>query len=64
MHVAVHLGEGLTAGQLLGYPESARFVVPAPGPINGRVARELDKPRFMERLLATLGTRRTKGGIP
>jgi hypothetical protein len=35
-----------------------------PGPVNARVALELDEPRFMEMLLATLGMRRTKGGIP
>lgn len=55
MHVAVELGGALTAGQLLGYPDSARFLRPAPGPVNARVALELDEPRFMELFLATLG---------
>ena len=55
MHVAVDLGGELTAGQLLGYPESARFLRPAPGPVNARVALDLHEPRFMELLLTTLG---------
>lgn len=54
MHVAVDLGGELTAGQLLGYPESARFLRPAPGPVNARVALDLDEPRFMELFLRTL----------
>ena len=54
MHVAVELGGELTAGQLLGYPESARFLIPAPGPLNARVALDLDAPRFMELFLGTL----------
>ncbi len=62
MHVAVQLGEGLTAGQLLGYAESTRFLFPAPGPVNAQVALDLDEPRFMEMFLATLRSRRTKGG--
>jgi len=55
MHVAVDLRGELTAGQLLGYPESARFLRPAPGPVNARVALDLDEPRFMELFLTTLG---------
>lgn len=55
MHVAVDLGRDLTAGQLLGYPESARFLRPAPGPVNAHVALDVDEPRFMELLLTTLG---------
>jgi inosine-uridine nucleoside N-ribohydrolase len=55
MHVAVDLGGELTAGQLLGYSETARFLRPAPGPVNARVALELDEPRFMELFLTTLG---------
>jgi inosine-uridine nucleoside N-ribohydrolase len=55
MHVAVDLGGELTAGHLLGYPESARFLRPAPGPVNARVALDLDEPRFMELFLTTLG---------
>jgi inosine-uridine nucleoside N-ribohydrolase len=54
MHVAVTLHGELTAGQLLGYAESARFLVPAPGPVNARVALDLDGPRFMDLLLGTL----------
>jgi inosine-uridine nucleoside N-ribohydrolase len=54
MHVAVTLGGELTAGQLLGYPESARFLVPAPGPVNVKVALDLDEPRFMDLFLGTL----------
>jgi inosine-uridine nucleoside N-ribohydrolase len=54
MHVAVTLGGELTAGQLLGYPESARFLVPAPGPVNVNVALDLDEPRFMDLFLGTL----------
>jgi inosine-uridine nucleoside N-ribohydrolase len=55
MHIAVDLGGELTAGQLLGYAESARFLRPAPGPVNARVALEVDAPRFMELFLTTLG---------
>lgn len=55
MHVAVDLGGELTAGHLLGYPESARFLRPAPGPVNARVALDLDEPRFMDLFLTTLG---------
>jgi inosine-uridine nucleoside N-ribohydrolase len=55
MHVAVSLGGELTAGHLLGYPESARFLYPAPGPVNARVALDLDEPRFMDLFLTTLG---------
>ncbi|HSB81069.1 MAG TPA: nucleoside hydrolase [Candidatus Methylomirabilis sp.] len=54
MHVAVTLGGELTAGQLLGYPESARFLVPAPGPVNVKVALDVDEPRFMDLFLGTL----------
>ncbi|MBI2002960.1 MAG: nucleoside hydrolase [candidate division NC10 bacterium] len=54
LHVAVELGGELTAGQLLGYPELARFLIPAPGPLNARVALDLDAPRFMELFLGTL----------
>jgi inosine-uridine nucleoside N-ribohydrolase len=55
MHVAVNLGGDVTAGQLLGYPESARFLRPAPGPVNARVALDLDETHFMELFLTTLG---------
>jgi inosine-uridine nucleoside N-ribohydrolase len=55
MHVAVVLGGELTAGQLLGYAEAARFLRPAPGPVNARVALDLDERRFMELFLTTLG---------
>ena len=55
MHVAVDLVGELTAGQLLGYPASGRFLRPAPGPINARVALDIDEPRFMELFLTTLG---------
>lgn len=55
MHVTVDLGRDLTAGRLLGYPESARFLRPAPGPVNAHVALDLDEPRFMELFLTTLG---------
>jgi inosine-uridine nucleoside N-ribohydrolase len=55
MHIAVDLGGELTAGQLLGYAESARFLRPAPGPVNARVALDVDEPRFMELFLTTLG---------
>ena len=55
MHVAVDLGHDLTAGQLLGYPKSARFLRPTPGPVNAHVALDLDEPRFMELFLTTLG---------
>jgi hypothetical protein len=44
----------LTAGQLIGYPESARFLVAAPGPVNARVALDLDEHRFMDFFLGTL----------
>ena len=55
MHVAVNLAGELTAGQLLGYSESGRFLRPAPGPINARVALDIDEPRFMALFLTTLG---------
>lgn len=55
MHVAVELRGELTAGQLMGYAESARFLVAAPGPVNARVALDLDEPRFMDLFLGTLG---------
>lgn len=55
MHIAVDLGGDLTAGQLLGYADSARFLRPAPGPVNARVALDLDEHRFMELFLTTLG---------
>ncbi len=55
MHVAVDLGGELTAGQLLGYPHSARFLRPAPGPTNAQVALDVDEPRFMDLFLTTLG---------
>jgi inosine-uridine nucleoside N-ribohydrolase len=55
MHVAVELGGALTAGHLLGYPEGARLLEPAPGPVNARVALEVDEPRFMKLFLETLG---------
>ena len=54
MHVAVTLHGELTAGQLLGYADSARFLVPTPGPVNARVALDLDGPRFMDLFLGTL----------
>jgi len=62
MHVAVELGGELTAGQLLGYPESARFLIPAPGPLNARVALDLDAPRFMELFLGTLAHQHPEKG--
>ncbi len=55
MHVAVDCGGELTAGQLLGYPESGRFLRPAPGPMNARVAMDVDVPRFMKRFLSVIG---------
>ena len=55
MHIGVHLAGELTAGQLLGYPESARFLRPAPGPVNARVALDVDASRFMELFLTTFG---------
>jgi len=55
MHIAVDLGGELTAGHLLGYAESARFLRPAPGPVNARVALDVDESRFMELFLTTLG---------
>jgi inosine-uridine nucleoside N-ribohydrolase len=55
MHVAVELAGELTAGQLLGYPERSRFLAPAPGPANARVALDLDEPRFMKLFLGALG---------
>ncbi len=58
MHIAVDLGGELTAGQLLGYAEGARFLRPAPGPVNARVALDLDERRFMEGLLGTLTSTR------
>lgn len=54
MHVAVELGGELTAGQLLGYPESTRFLIPAPGPVNARVALDLDERCFMQLFLGNL----------
>jgi inosine-uridine nucleoside N-ribohydrolase len=55
MHVAVELAGELTAGQLLGYPVPSRFLAPAPGPVNARVALDLDEPRFMKLFLGALG---------
>lgn len=55
MHVVVDLGGELTAGQLLGYPRSARFLRSAPGPTNAQVALDLDEPRFMDLFLTILG---------
>ncbi len=55
MHVAVELRGEWTTGQLLGYPASARFLVPPPGPVNARVAMDVDEPRFMKVFLDTLG---------
>jgi inosine-uridine nucleoside N-ribohydrolase len=58
MHVGVVTTGELTAGQLIGYPQSGRFLRPAPGPVNVRVALDLDEPRFMESFLDVLtGTR-------
>ncbi len=54
MHVSVVLQGELTAGQLMGYPESARFLVAAPGPVNAQVALDLDEHRFMDIFLGTL----------
>jgi len=54
MHVVVDLGGELTAGQLLGYPQSARFLRSAPGPTNAQVALEVDEPRFMDLFLTIL----------
>ena len=54
MHVTVVLQGELTAGQLIGYCESARFLVPVPGPMNVRVALDLDERRFMDLFLGTL----------
>jgi inosine-uridine nucleoside N-ribohydrolase len=54
MHVAVELAGKLTAGQLLGYPEAARYLFPAPGPVNAGVALDLDEPRFMDLFLSAL----------
>jgi len=54
MHVAVELAGKLTAGQLLGYAESTRYLFPAPGPANAQVALDLDEPRFMELFLSAL----------
>ncbi len=56
MHVAVDLGGELTAGQLLGFPENTRFLQPVPGPVNARVALDLNERRFMEAFLGTLGS--------
>ncbi len=55
MHIVVDCGADFTAGQLLGFSESARFLRPAPGPVNARVALEVDEPRFMQRFLSILG---------
>jgi inosine-uridine nucleoside N-ribohydrolase len=55
MHVAVELQGDLTAGALLGYPETGRFLIPAPGPANARVALQVDEPRFMKLFLDTVG---------
>lgn len=55
MHVAIELAGELTAGQLLGYPVSTRFLAPPPGPVNARVALDVDEPRFMDLFLGTLG---------
>ncbi len=54
MHVAVELAGVSTAGHLLGYAETARFLVPPPGPVNARVALDLDEPRFMRLFLDAL----------
>jgi inosine-uridine nucleoside N-ribohydrolase len=54
MHVAVVLQGELTAGQLLGYPQTARFLMAAPGPVNARVALDLDERRFINLFLGTL----------
>lgn len=65
MHVAVELAGELTAGQLLGYPESARFLMPRPGPLNARVALDLDEARFMRLFLGALGRQPPQeGGTP
>jgi purine nucleosidase len=58
MHVAVVTQGDLTAGQLIGYPQSGRFLRPAPGPVNARVALDLDEPRFMESFLGVLTSTR------
>ena len=55
MHVAVELHGEWTAGHLLGYPDPARVLAPTPGPVNARVALEVDEPRFMKCFLDTLG---------
>lgn len=55
MHVAVEIGGAWTAGHLLGYSEGGRFLEPAPGAVNARVALEVDEPRFMKLFLETLG---------
>lgn len=54
MHVAVELAGKLTAGQLLGYAESSRYLFPAPGPVNAQVALDLDEPRFMDLFLSAV----------
>ncbi len=54
MHVGVELSGELTAGQLSGYPQSSRFLAPAPGPVNARVALDLNAPRFMELFLGAI----------
>jgi inosine-uridine nucleoside N-ribohydrolase len=62
MHVTVEMAGERTAGQLLGYPESSRFLLPAPGPANAQVALDLDEPRFMDLFLGALGRSRATGG--
>jgi purine nucleosidase len=54
MHVAVELAGKLTAGQLLGYAEFPRYLLPAPGPVNAQVALDLDEPRFMDLFLSAV----------
>ncbi len=65
MHVTVELVGEQTAGRLLGYPESSRFLLPAPGPVNAQVALDLDESRFMDLFLGALGRSRvTRGATP
>lgn len=54
MHVAVELRGEWTAGQLLGFEPAGRWLTPPPGPVNARVALEVDAPRFMNLFLDTL----------
>lgn len=58
MHVTAVLDGELTAGQLLGYPQSGRFLRPAPGAVNAKVALDLDESRFMGCFLGTLTSNR------